>query len=265
MLTNIFDTHAHYASRQFDADRKELLDSLPQKGVTGVCQCATHSGDAPACLALAEEYDYIWAALGIHPESLVEEDAPTVTWYQGDWKAELREMEPLFAHPKVVAVGEIGLDHHWDIPAQAQYDLFEAQLRLARELDKPVIIHDRQAHAEVYELIRKYKPKGILHCYSGSAEDAAWLTEQGIYIGFGGALTFQGAKRAVKAACAIPLDKLLLETDCPYMAPVPCRGRRCDSSMIAHVAAFLGELRGLDPQEICNITNANARRVFGLD
>lgn len=265
MLTEIFDTHAHYASRQFDSDRKELLDSLPQKGVVGICQCATHSGDAPACLELAEAYPYIWAAVGIHPESLVEEDAPTVTRYHGDWQAELRDMEPLFAHPKVVAVGEIGLDHHWDIPAHAQYDLFEAQLRLARELDKPVIIHDRQAHGEIYELIRKYKPKGILHCFSGSAEDAAWLTQQGMYIGFGGALTFQGAKRAVKAAAAVPLDKLLLETDCPYMAPVPCRGQRCDSSLIAHVAAFLGELRQMDPQEICHITHANARRVFGLE
>lgn len=265
MLTNIFDTHAHYHSRQFEEDRAALLACLPWKGVSGICECATHSGDAVKCLELADTYEFVHAAVGIHPESLTEEDAATVAVYHGDWRAELRDMMPLLAHPKVVAVGEIGLDHHWDIPAQEQYDLFEAQLRLAKELDKPVIIHDRQAHAEVYELIRKYQPKGILHCFSGSAEDAAWLTEMGLYIGFGGALTFKGAKRAVKAAAAIPMDKLLLETDCPYMAPEPCRGQRCDSSLIAHVARFVGELRGMDAQTVCDITNANAHRVFGIN
>lgn len=265
MLTNIFDTHAHYSSHYFDIDRLELLGALPAKGVTGVCECATHSGDAPRCIALAQQFDFVYAAVGIHPESLIEEDAATCALYKGDWRQELKEMEPLFDHPKVVAVGEIGLDHHWDVPAQEQYELFEAQLQLAKALDKPVIVHDRQAHQEVYDLLRKYKPQGILHCYSGSAEDVAWLADQGMYIGFGGALTFQGAKRAVKAAAAVPPERLLLETDCPYMAPVPCRGQRCDSSLIAHVARFLGQLREMDPQEICSVTEANARRVFGLD
>ena len=186
-MNNIFDTHAHYSSRQFDADRAELLTALPAGGVVGVLECATHSGDAAQVLELAHAAPYFHAALGIHPESLIEEDAATVAVYHGDWRAELAAMRPLFADKAVAAVGEIGLDHHWPVPRQEQYDLFEAQLQLAKELDLPVSVHDREAHAEMYELLRKYKPRGALHCYSGSADDAAWLVEQGMYLGFGGA------------------------------------------------------------------------------
>lgn len=172
-MNNIFDTHAHYSSRQFDADRAELLTALPAGGVVGVLECATHSGDAAQVLELAHAAPYFHAALGIHPESLIEEDAATVAVYHGDWRAELAAMRPLFADKAVAAVGEIGLDHHWPVPRQEQYDLFEAQLQLAKELDLPVSVHDREAHAEMYELLRKYKPRGALHCYSGSADDAA--------------------------------------------------------------------------------------------
>ena len=164
----------------------------------GVLECATHSGDAAAVLELAHKYSFVHAALGIHPESLGEEDAATVATYHGDWRAELAAMRPLFDDPAVIAVGEIGLDHHWPLPAQEQYDLFEAQLQLAQELDLPVSVHDREAHAEMYELLRQYRPRGVLHCYSGSAEDAAWLTAQGMALGFGGAVTYKGAKRAAK-------------------------------------------------------------------
>ena len=188
----IFDTHAHYSARAFDADRFALLDSLPGKGVVGVCEQATHSGDAPKVLELA----------------------------------------PYYEDPKVVAVGECGLDYHWPVPKDAQLALFESEIRLALELDKPIIVHDRSAHADVYALLKKYRPKGIVHCYSGSADDALWLAEQGLYIGFGGACTFKGAKRAAKAIAALPLERIVLETDCPYMAPEPVRGTRCDSSLI---------------------------------
>ena len=228
-MNNIFDTHAHYSSRQFDADRAELLTALPAGGVVGVLECATHSGDAAQVLELAHAAPYFHAALGIHPESLIEEDAATVAVYRGDWRAELAAMRPLFADKAVAAVGEIGLDHHWPVPRQEQYDLFEAQLQLAKELDLPVSVHDREAHAEMYELLRKYKPRGALHCYSGSADDAAWLVEQGMYLGFGGAVTYKGAKRAARVLTAIPHDRALLETDCPYMAPEPVRGTRNDS------------------------------------
>ena len=218
-MTNIFDTHAHYASRQFDGDRADLLAALSRGGVVGVLECATHSGDAQKVLELAHTAPYFHAALGIHPESLIEEDAATVAVYHGDWRAELAAMRPLFEDKSVAAVGEIGLDHHWPVPRQEQYDLFEAQLQLAKELDLPVSVHDREAHAEMYELLRKYKPRGALHCYSGSADDAAWLVEQGMYLGFGGAVTYKGAKRAARVLAAIPHDRALLETDCPYMWP----------------------------------------------
>lgn len=263
-MTNIFDTHAHYFSHRFDDDRDALMADLAAGGVTGVLECATHSGDIPAVLALAKKYDFVYAALGIHPESLIEEDAATVVTYHGDWKAEIEAMRPYFADPKVVAVGEIGLDHHWPVPKQEQYDMFEAQLLLAKELDLPASIHDREAHGEMYELLKQHRPKGVLHCYSGSAEDAAWLAEQGMYFGFGGALTYKGAKRAVKALAAIPREQILLETDCPYMSPEPVRGRRNDSRNIAHVAAFIGQLWDMEPQAVLDLTSENARRLFNI-
>ena len=237
-MTNIFDTHAHYSSRQFDADRDAVMRALGEGGVVGVLECATHSGDAAAVLELAHKYPFVHAALGIHPESLGEEDAATVATYHGDWRAELAAMRPLFDDPAVIAVGEIGLDHHWPLPAQEQYDLFEAQLQLAQELDLPVSVHDREAHAEMYELLRQYRPRGVLHCYSGSAEDAAWLTAQGMALGFGGAVTYKGAKRAAKVLAMVPHELAVLETDCPYMSPEPVRGTRNDSRNIAHVAAI---------------------------
>ena len=271
MTGPIFDTHAHYSARAFDADRFALLDSLPDKGVVGVCEQATHSGDAPRVLELAHRYPWVVAAIGIHPESLLpaadcgeEGPAPTVSVYGGDWAAEMRALMPYYDDPKVVAVGECGLDYHWPVPKDAQLALFEAEIRLALELDKPIIVHDRQAHADVYALLKKYRPKGIVHCYSGSAEDAVQLAAQGLYIGFGGACTFNGAKRAAKAIEALPLDAIVLETDCPYMAPEPVRGTRCDSSLIRYVGAYIAQRKALEPEEVFRTTAANARRVFGL-
>lgn len=263
-MTDIFDTHAHYCSRQFEPDRDALMQALPAAGVTGVLECATHSGDAPRVLALAHKYPFVHAALGIHPESLGEENAPTVAVYHGDWRAELAVMRPLFDDPAVAAMGEIGLDHHWPLPAQEQYDLFEAQLQLAAELDLPVSVHDREAHAETYELLKKYKPRGVLHCYSGSAEDAAWLVDQGICLGFGGAVTYKGAKRAAKVLAAIPHEAAVLETDCPYMSPTPVRGKRNDSRNITYVAEYIGTLWEMPAQQVLTLTAANARRVFGV-
>lgn len=264
MAGPIFDSHAHYLSRQFDADRAEVLAALPGAGVVGVVECATDLATSQKALELAGQWPFVWAALGIHPESLIEEDASTVYQFGGDWQAELGRIAPLLAHPRAVAVGEIGLDYHWPVPKDAQLALFEASLRLALEADKPVIVHDRQAHADVYALLKKYRPRGVVHCFSGSAEDAAALAGQGLYIGFGGALTFEGAKRAVKAAAALPMERILLETDCPYMAPVPCRGQRCHSGMIAHTGAFLARVKGLEAQQVFAASCANAKTLFGL-
>lgn len=271
MTGPIFDTHAHYSARAFDADRFALLDSLPEKGVVGVCEQATHSGDAPRVLELAHRYPWVYAAIGIHPESLLapedcgeEGPAPTVSVFGGDWAAEMKALAPCYDDPKVVAVGECGLDYHWPIPKEEQQALFEAEIRCALELEKPIIVHDREAHADVYSLLKRYAPKGVLHCYSGSADDAAWLARQGMYIGFGGTLTFKNARKTREAAAALPMEAIVLETDCPYMAPEPHRGQRNDSSLIIHVAEVLGQVKGLSVQEVLRITNENAKRLFGI-
>ena len=263
-MTNIFDTHAHYSSRQFDADRDAVMRALGEGGVVGVLECATHSGDAAAVLELAHKYPFVHAALGIHPESLGEEDAATVATYHGDWRAELAAMRPLFDDPAVIAVGEIGLDHHWPLPAQEQYDLFEAQLQLAQELDLPVSVHDREAHAETYALLKRYRPRGILHAFSGSADDALWIARQGMLLGFGGALTFKNARRAVEAVAALSLENIVLETDCPYMAPEPFRGKECHSGMIRFTAQKVADIKQVPLEEVLRITEQNARALLGV-
>ena len=215
-------------------------------------------------LALAGQYPFVYAALGIHPESIIEEDTSTRLVFGGDWRAELRAIRPLYEHPKAVAVGECGLDYHWPIPKEEQQALFEEEIRCALELEKPILVHDREAHADVYALLKKYKPKGVLHCYSGSAEDAVWLARQGMYIGFGGTLTFKNARKTREAAAALPMEAIVLETDCPYMAPEPHRGQRNDSSLIIHVAEVLGQIKGLPVQEVLRATSENAKRLFGI-
>ena len=230
-----------------------------------------HLNKKGSVLELAHRYPWVVAAVGIHPESLLpaadcgeEGPAPTVSVYGGDWAAEMRALMPYYADPKVVAVGECGLDYHWPVPKDAQLAMFEAHIRLALELDKPIIVHDRNAHADVYALLKKYQPKGIVHCYSGSADDAVWLAKQGLFIGFGGACTFKGAKRAAKAISALPLESIVLETDCPYMAPEPVRGTRCDSSLIRYVGEYIAQLRGISAEEVFRTTAENARRIYGL-
>ena len=263
MTGPIFDTHAHYSSRQFDADRAELLTALPAGGVVGVLECATHSGDAAQVLELAHAAPYFHAALGIHPESLIEEDAATVAVYHGDWRAELAAMRPLFADKAVAAVGEIGLDHHWPVPRQEQYDLFEAQLQLAKELDLPVSVHDREAHAEMYELLRNTSPAA--HCTATAAVPTTrpgWWSRACIWLWRRRDL--QGREARGQGAGAIPHDRALLETDCPYMAPEPVRGTRNDSRNIVHVAAYIGTLWDMDAQAVLDRTAANARACFGV-
>lgn len=258
----IFDTHAHYTSRRFDSHRDAVLDSLPGQGVVGVVECGVDLDTSRAALALSHTRDWIFAAAGIHPESLIDEDAATVRTFGGDWRAELAALAPLYDDARCVAVGEIGLDHHWPVPADAQLALFEAQLRLARERGLPVLVHDREAHAETYALLKQYCPRGILHAYSGSAADAVWIARQGMLLGFGGALTFKNARRAVEAAAALPLESIVLETDCPYMAPEPLRGRECHSGMIRFTAQRLAEIKGIPVEEVLRVTQQNARTLF---
>ena len=253
-LYNIFDSHAHYDDARFSEDLPELLASLPEQGVVGVISCGVNTETSQFAAHLAATYDYIYAAAGFHPLNLADvPENPTEI---------LRE---LLKNPKTVAVGEIGLDYYYEKATRdAQLRLFELQLRLANELSLPVIVHDREAHAEVYELLKKYKPKGVLHCYSGSADDALWIARQGMLIGFGGSCTFKGAKRAVKAIQALGLESIVLETDCPYMAPEPVRGSRCDSGMIRHVGEFIAQHKGVSADEVFRITCQNAHILYGL-
>ena len=252
----IFDSRAHYESEQYDADRAELLGSfLPQKGVCGVIIMGSDMPSLQQTIALCDQYDYFYGAVGIHPECAA--DLPD------NW---LQQVESLLAHPKVVAIGEIGLDYHWEdaCPRDRQKEVFIAQLELARKYDLPVVIHDREAHGDMMDILRKYRPRGVVHCFSGSVELARETVALGMYIGLGGVVTFKNARHSVEVAKDIPLDRLLTETDAPYMAPVPFRGKRCDSSMIAYDAAKIAEVRGITAQEVLTAGCKNACRLFNI-
>ncbi len=252
----IFDSHAHYHDSRFDEDRAALLgEVLPAAGVVGVLEQGTTLESSGASIALAEQYPYLWAAAGIHPEDA--RDLPP------DWLSQLRE---LLSHPRVKALGEIGLDYHWldACPKPRQQEVFAAQLALAKELDLPVVIHDREAHGDTLAYLQQFRPAGVLHCFSGSWEMARQALELGLYLGFGGVVTFPNSKHAQEVVTRMPLDRLLLETDAPYMAPVPYRGRRNDSSLIRFVAEKIGELRGQDPELIASVAAENTRRLFSL-
>ena len=255
-MSFIFDSHAHYDADGFDADRDAVLTALPSQGVCAVVQCATDPDSIQKSLAMAEAYPYIRVAVGIHPEFVSE---ATPAW--------LDAVRSAAAHPAVCAIGEIGLDYYWEdnAPREVQIDWCRRQIELAQELSLPVILHDREAHADSLNLIREYRPRGVVHCFSGSAEMARQVTDLGLYIGLGGAATFKNARKPVEVAASLPLDRLLLETDAPYMAPVPLRGKRCDSSLIAHTAARIAEVRGMEVDALLDAARENANRLFGLD
>ncbi|MDR1563486.1 MAG: TatD family hydrolase [Oscillospiraceae bacterium] len=251
----IFDSHAHYDDDSFDIDRSGVLSLLPQNGVELVINAASNLDSAQKGIAYAKEFAHIYAAVGIHPHDAAK--APV------DYLHTLRTMA---AESKVCAIGEIGLDYHYDFsPREVQRAVFEAQLLLANELDLPVIIHDREAHGDMYELLKKMRPKsGVLHCFSGGVELLKETLSLGLYIGLGGAVTFKNAKKPIEVAAAVPLERLLLETDAPYMSPVPFRGKRCESPMIALVAQKISEIKGVSVEEVIGVTNQNARQLFKI-
>lgn len=254
MYSNIFDTHSHYDDAQFDADRNDLLKSLPQKGVIGVVSCGCDPESTRFNAGLAEQYDYIYFAAGLHPENL-----------EGLKMDDLDEIERYAKEERCVAIGEIGLDYHWMASSkEVQKEFFAAQCELANKLDMPVIVHDREAHADTLAILKHYRPKGVLHCFSGSAETAKEIVKMGMYIGLNGVATFKNARKSIEAAKAIPIERLVLETDCPYLAPVPHRGKRNDSSFIPFIAERLGEELGIPAQELLNITAQNAKRLYEL-
>ncbi|MGN0468600.1 MAG: TatD family hydrolase [Acutalibacteraceae bacterium] len=251
-LCNIFDTHAHYDDEQFEKDRAQTLSFIKENGVSSVIDCGCDLDTSLKAVALSENYDFIYAAVGVHPESV------------NDVKeSDFEQIRKLYENKKVVAVGEIGLDYHYDdLPRDKQKDIFIRQLITANELKLPVIIHSRDAHEDTLNILKQYKPKGVMHCFSGSVETAKEILKLGMYIGFGGAVTFKNARKAVEVAKIVPADRLLLETDCPYMAPVPMRGKRCDSSMIAYTAQVLAQIRRTDAQDLIDRCNKNAHELF---
>ena len=251
-MNNIFDTHAHYNDSAFDADRETLLASLPGAGSCALINCGTDIESSMASLALADKYSYIFAACGVHPEEVDKA-------YDGY----IEDLKKLLSHKKCVAVGEIGLDYHYTSEnKELQKKIFREQIILANECTLPVIIHDREAHGDTLEIIKELRPQGVLHCFSGSAETMREVVALGMYIGLGGAVTFKNAKKPLEVAAAVPEDRLLLETDCPYMAPVPMRGKRNDSTLIPYAAKVIADVRGTTAEHILEVTKRNAGRLF---
>ncbi|MGN0469747.1 MAG: TatD family hydrolase [Acutalibacteraceae bacterium] len=250
----IFDTHAHYDDNAFDGDREDVIDMLFKNGVCGVVNQGTDIKTSEFSINLARRYDGFYAAVGLHPECLDENSIN-----------DLCKIRELARSEKVVAIGEIGLDYYYDIPRDLQKTVFAKQLELAAELDLPVNIHDREAHGDTLEMLKKYKPKGILHCFSGSVEMAKEIVKLGMYIGIGGVVTFKNARKTVEVIEAIPLERLVLETDCPYLSPVPFRGKRNDSSMIKYTAQRIAETRNTTVEEILTVTRRNAFDVYKIN
>ena len=247
---SIIDTHAHFNDPKFDGYREELLNSLPSLGVEKIINCGCSDITSLDCIALAEKYPHIYAAVGYHPCSVT-----------GD--INILAIEKMLSHEKVVAVGEIGLDYYWDKTyITEQNAAFRLQLELAKKHDMPVIIHDRDAHANTMEIIREYRPKGVFHCFSGSVETARELVKMGMYIGIGGVLTFKNSRKLKEVAADIPLEYILLETDAPYLSPEPKRGKTNNSSLIIYVAEALAEIKGISVEEVLSVTRKNAMNLF---
>lgn len=248
----IFDSHSHYDDERFDGVRDELLNEIHQNGVCGIVTCGCDEKSSQSALKLAEQYDFVYAAVGIHPESI--NSGTTV-----------EQIKALTNHKKCVAIGEIGLDYYWQTNTrEEQIEIFEKQILLARELDLPIIVHDRDAHADTLEILKKHKPKGVVHCFSGSVEMAKEIIKLGLYVGVGGVITFKNAKKLPDVVKIIPDDLLLVETDCPYLAPEPHRGKLCHSGMIKYTAQKIAEIRNTDTERILNITAQNAKRLFNI-
>lgn len=252
----IFDTHAHYDSGAFNADRFDILASMPDNGVGLIVDPGCDLESSIQAIELAERFGFVYAAVGWHPEDI---DKLTPDG--------MHELERLAEHPKCVAIGEIGLDYYWDAGhKQEQKELFCRQIELALRLDKPVIVHDREAHGDSLEMVCRYPElRGVFHCFSGSAEMAAELLKRGWYLGFDGPITYKNARKAIEVLEMCPLDRIVIETDSPYLTPVPNRGKRNDSTQLRYVTAKIAEVKGMSAEEIERLTFENGRRLFGLE
>lgn len=254
----LFDSHCHLDDDKFDLDRDNLISSLPGKGIAACLTCGSDLASSRAGIALAEEYPFVYAAAGVHPHQAAQAQS-------GD----LEDIRQLLKHDKVVALGEIGLDFYYDFsPKDVQEDWLNRQLDLAYELGMPVVLHVREAHGRMLDIMkarRDHLPGGVLHCFSGSAESAREYERLGFYISFAGSLTFKNAHNLREAAQAVSAERLLIETDSPYLAPVPFRGKRNDPSLVSEVCGLLAELRGLSFEDTAKLTCENACRLFKLN
>ena len=254
----LFDTHAHYYDKAFDADRDQVLSGLREKGVELVLCPGCDLESSRQSVALADTYDFVYAAVGFHPENLEGVEKNTA----------LDALTTLAAHPKVRAIGEIGLDYYWVKTPEDRAnsrDFFDAQLSLAESLDLPAIVHDRDAHRDCLDIVRAHpNARGVFHCYAASGEEAKVLLKLGWMISFTGNITFKNARRAPEMLAWLPLECLMIETDAPYMAPEPFRGRRNDSGYVYRVAETIAAIKGLPVEEVARVTTENGKRLFGI-
>lgn len=253
-MMNIFDSHAHYDSKQFKDDLDDVMQSLGGAGVKKVMNVAADMKSCRTSIELAEKYAFVYCSVGVHPHDATEINPQS-----------LAEIEALSKHNKVKAIGEIGLDYYYDYsPRDIQQIAFKQQLELAKDIVLPVIIHSRDAVEDTMNILNYYQPKGIVHCFSGSAETAKQVLKLGMYIGITGVVTFKNARKLHEVIEVTPMDKMLIETDCPYMAPEPFRGKRCDSTMLVQVIEKIADLKRLTPQEVADITYRNACEIYGI-
>ena len=251
----LFDSHAHLDDRKFDSDRHETIAALNKSGISYFVNIGADIKSSESSVELAEKYDFIYAAVGVHPY-----DAETVT------DQLIEKLRTMAQNKKVVAIGESGLDYHYeDADKEVQKKAFIKHIELANELDMPIIVHNRDSHKDMMDILRQYRPKNaIIHCYSGSAEMAKELIKMGYYISFSGTVTFKNAKKVQEAVCEVPLDKLLAETDSPYLCPEPERGKRNDPSKMRYTVEKLAEIKGVTFEEMARITTDNAKRVYNI-
>ena len=250
-----FDSHAHLTEDCFAQDFDTVVDNMKAASVTGMMEIGFDLPSSEKAVQLAERFDWVHAAVGSHPDDAEQVNEARIAVYRG-----------LCRNPRVKAIGEIGLDYHYEEPGrEVQKRAFRLQLALAQELSMPVVIHEREAHEDGLRILEEFPTiRGVFHCFSGSYEMAKELIKRGWYIGFTGVVTFKNARKAVETAANIPLDRILIETDCPYMAPEPFRGRRCDPSLVPYVAKKIADLRGLSPEAVAAATAENAKRCFRI-
>jgi TatD DNase family protein len=258
MTSVLFDTHAHLNDEKFNEDREAVIARARENGVSYICNIGYNRETIRTSLELARKYDFIYTAIGWHPQ-----DAKTMTEEDLEWIEKLAREEE-----KVVAIGEIGLDYYWDTsPKDVQQEVFRKQIRLAKKLKLPIIIHDREAHQDILDILREEKAEevgGIMHCFSGSSEMARQCIDMNFYISLGGPVTFKNAKKPKEVAEMVPLDRLLIETDCPYLTPEPYRGKRNESGYVWYVAEKIAELKNISFEQLAQITTENAKKLFHI-